>query len=184
MGENHIASTMSFLEKEHGVLCQDPTKLWNWIGEFPKFKQANAVQEAKADVYKGMIETMVDTESPRTAFNAINQLEIKRANLDAERLDDNGINMNAWQRSHRYKFIEAGTWKQIAKSSQGSEEKRSKTFGAIVAAMGENHIAATMPFFEKEHGVLCQDQTKLWDWIGEFPKFKQANAVQEELARD
>jgi hypothetical protein len=48
-----MAATMPFFEKEFGEDCQDPTKLWKWINEFPKFKTARAVQEAKAKHLKG-----------------------------------------------------------------------------------------------------------------------------------
>jgi hypothetical protein len=58
---------------------------------FPEFKQVNAVQQAKAEHYQGMIETMVETKSPRAAFNATNHLEIKRVDLGADRLDDNQL---------------------------------------------------------------------------------------------
>jgi hypothetical protein len=105
-----------------------------------------------------------------------------RARPPGPNLDVNGVNIRNWQRIYRFRLIETGTWRQV-ETGLGSEEKRSKTFGAIVAAMGEHHMAATMPFFEKRFGVNCQDPTKLWNWISEFPKFKQANAVQEAKAK-
>jgi hypothetical protein len=105
-----------------------------------------------------------------------------RARAPGPILDINGDNISNWSRIWRFRLIETGTWGQVL-TGLGSAEKRSKTFGAIVAALGEHHMAATMPFFEKQFGVDCQDPTKLWNWIGEFPKFKTAHAVQEAKAK-
>jgi hypothetical protein len=85
------------------------------------------------------------------------------------RLDDNGANLNAWQQNHRYKFMQSG---------RESDDKRSRLFGSIITAMGENHIVSTMPIFEAEHGANCQDPIKLWSWLGKF--FRQASTAQEQ----
>ena len=84
-------------------------------------------------------------------------------------LDDNGANLNAWQQDHRYKFMQSG---------RDSDGKRSRLFGSIVAAMGENHIVSTMPIFEAEIGANCQDPIKLWSWLGK--RFGQASTAQEQ----
>jgi hypothetical protein len=85
------------------------------------------------------------------------------------RLDDNGANLNAWQQNHLYKSMQSG---------HESDDKRSRPFGSIIAAMGEDHIVSTMPIFEAEHGANCQDAIKLWNWPGKL--FKQASTAQEQ----
>jgi hypothetical protein len=76
-------------------------------------------------------------------------------------LDDNGVNLSGWQRIHRFKAIEAGTWKQI-ETGLGSEEKRSKTFcsaffRAFSIAPGAIDIEGGAIFFSRAnrcHSVL------------------------------
>jgi hypothetical protein len=153
------------------VSCQDPTKLWNWISEFPKFKQANVIQEAKAKHYQGVIETMVDTESPRAAFNAINQLEIKRVDLGAERLDDNQLVIALLDATTRSRNCMTHLQYEIWAIRNGSKPACEQ----IEPEGGETKVIKKFTLIEAERLLTTEHEAHLARQL----KFEQAKAIQE-----
>jgi hypothetical protein len=84
MGRPHYSRTLPFFYAVHGDDCTDPKILWEWLKL--RFAKAIAEQTRDAKAIEEKIKNIVDTKSPKAAFEAVNYFEVQRQRLGAKRL--------------------------------------------------------------------------------------------------